>query len=407
MLTVVSVLCTGLAFAALLERRYNRWITLAALGGSALLALVLVPVARLLFRHSLLSSAVLANVTLCTVYFVASLFIFRNHLLQKLALTLFAALHISLFSGLSQWLLGMAGLPVTGAAAVLVCCGVYLLLSLIAWLLLHGFFRYFREQRFSPTWLWVVCGVLVLLAVHQGVLDPLLQITRYWPRYALCFLLYGVLLFSMAAAESAGRFAQRRAVLAAREEHLQAKSEYCRSMLVNIEALKDMHKADGAPQSSYLNALFATYSTNPYVSAVIATYAADADLNGVRFEYSNNVTDTRLKTMEICTLLTDTLSAALSAAESSGQEDPFIRLSLSGTEGKTVVEAVYSCSAAPKPALFSKEYFRAAAERFFGGEDPAPQETFADTEYLVSAYGGQFGIAQGKTENIVRVAVNR
>ena len=111
MLTVVSVLCTGLAFAALLERRYNRWITLAALGGSALLALVLVPVAKLLFRHSLLSSSALANVTLCTVYFVASLFIFRNHLLQKLALTLFAALHISLFSGLRGWRSGCWAWP--------------------------------------------------------------------------------------------------------------------------------------------------------------------------------------------------------------------------------------------------------------------------------------------------------
>ena len=56
------------AFAALLERRYNRWITLAALGGSALLALVLVPVANNFALHRLKQSSTLFAVAVEGLY---------------------------------------------------------------------------------------------------------------------------------------------------------------------------------------------------------------------------------------------------------------------------------------------------------------------------------------------------
>lgn len=409
MLTAVSVICTGLAFAALLEHKYNHWVTLLAMSGTAILALLMVPVFGAVFMPSTeLPADVLANAAVNFVYLIASLFIFENHLLQKLSVALLSALHLAMFPSLGAWMQGLAGQPVTGFGAVMFCCVVYLFGSLVAWLLMHSFFRYFREQHFSATWLWVLACVFVLILANNGTFDAMLRFTQVWPRYVFCFVLYGIFLFSLAGITSAGRFAQRRAELECREEHLQAKSEYCRSMLVNIQALKSMHGGPVHPEKdSYLAALFSSYSTNPYVNAVIATYAADAELNGVRFEYSNSGLKTGLKTMEVCTLLTDTLTAALSAAEASGMDDPFIRLSISSAAEKLVIEAVYSSDNEEKLQPFSKTNILATLERILRGKDLSPKDTFADTEYLVDAYSGRFGIAHGKKDSIIRISINK
>ncbi|MBR4889137.1 MAG: hypothetical protein IKU17_08340 [Clostridia bacterium] len=408
MLTVVSVICTGLAFAALLEHKYNRWITLAAMGGTAVVAMLMAPVFGLLFMPSSgLSSDVLANAAVNFVFFIASLFVFHNHVLQKLAVTLLSAFHLAFFPALGAWMMGVAGSPVMGIGAVMFCCVLYLFGSLLAWLLVNSYFRYFKEQHFSLSGLWVLGCVLVLLYANAGGFDAALRITQYWPRYALCFVLYGVFLFSLVALVGAGQFAQRRAELVTREEHLQAKSEYCRSMLVNVEALKEMNGGRNVAGDGYLSALFASYSTNPYVNAVIATYAADAELNGVRFEFSNSGLSTGLKTMEICTLLTDTLTAALTSAENCGMQDPFIRLSISSTANRLVIETVYSSDNEEKLAPFSKENLLGMLDRFFHGKDLSPKESFVDTQYLVDTYSGRFGIAHGKKDSIIRIAINK
>ena len=408
MLTFAAALCTGLAFAALLEHKYNHWITLAAMGGTAVVAWLFGPAVGGMLPVGDLSAEVQTSAGIHFLFFVVSLCLFQTHLLQKLSLALLGAFHLAFFPALGAWMQGLAGQPVTGGDAVLVCTLVYLGGSFVAWLLLHSFFRYFREQHFSATWLWVPACVLVLLMGNSGAFDAALRLTQLWPRYALCLVLYGVFLFSLAAIVGAGQFAQRRAELTVREEHLQAKSEYCRSMLVNVEALKNMHKdRPGAPKDSYLAALFASYSTNPYVNAVIATYAADAELNGVRFEYSNSGLKTGLKTMELCTLLTDTLTAALSAAETSGADDPFIRLSISSSAEKLLIEAVYSSDNKEKLEPFSKENLLAAVERFFRGRDLSPKDTFADTQYLMDLYSGRFDITHGRHDSIIRVMVNK
>ena len=115
MLTAVSVICTGLAFAALLEHKYNHWVTLLAMSGTAILALLMVPVFGAVFMPSTeLPADVLANAAVNFVYLIASLFIFENHLLQKLSVTLLSALHLAMFPSLGAWMQGLAGQPVTG-----------------------------------------------------------------------------------------------------------------------------------------------------------------------------------------------------------------------------------------------------------------------------------------------------
>jgi hypothetical protein len=111
--------------------------------------------------------------------------------------------------------------------------------------------------------------------------------------------------------------------------------------------------------------------------------------------------------MEICTLLTDTLTAALTSAESCGMQDPFIRLSISSTANRLVIETVYSSDNEEKLAPFSKENLLGALDRFFHGKDLSPKESFVDTQYLVDTYSGRFGIAHGKNDSIIRISINK
>ena len=412
MLWVVSVACTAVALAALMEHKYRWWITLSVLAETGVVCWIAGPLFTYLFRHSLyLTPAAVQNITVNVFFFVASLFIFRNSAVQKLTFSLFSAVNLALFPALGEYLLGLSGSAVHGAPAAWGCALLYLIASIPVWLILSPLFHFYKEQRFSIAWVWMIVCALFLLQASGGAFDILFAATQYWPRYVFTLATYVAVLFSSLAITSAGRFASRKTALASREEHLQSKSEYCRSMLVNIESMKNMYEETGSavsPEESSFSCLFATYNDNPYISAVIATYAADAEMNGVRFEYSNDPLNTRLKTMEICTLLTDTLTTALNAAEKSGQDDPFIRLSLTSTSGRSlVIEAVYSDHTAKQAAPKNFSQFVAWLRRFV---QPSARSVLrsrmADTEYLINRYSGTLDLAHQETESILRVAIH-
>lgn len=411
MLWVVSVACTAVALAVLMEHKYKWWITLSALAAGSLLCWILGPLFTYLFRHSpYLSAAAVQNITVNIIFFAVSLFIFRNSAVQKLTFSLFSAVNLALFPALGEYLLGLSGSAVHGAAAAWGCALLYLILSVPVWLLLSGLFHFYKEQRFSVTWVWMIACALFLLQASGGAFDVLFAATQYWPRYVFTLLAYLAVLFSSLAITSAGRFARRKTALAAREAHLQSKSEYCRSMLVNIESLKNLYEESGStilPQESSFSSLFATYSDNPYVSAVLATYAADAEMNGIRFEYSNDRFNTRLKTMEICTLLTDTLTTALNAAETCGLDDPFIRLSVTSGSGRSlVIEAVYSDrNEKPQPVKDWKQ-FLARVEQITHVKSSNHLNNMEDTEYLIQRYSGTLDLAHRESESILRVAIH-
>lgn len=416
MLWVVSVACTAVALAVLLEQKYRGWITLAALAAGGVLCWIAGPIFTHMFRHALyLTPAAVQNITVSTVFFVVSLFIFRNSLVQKLALILFSAVNLALFPALGEYLLGLLGGAVHGAAAQLLCSLLYLAGSALVWVVLGGLFHFYKEQHLSVSWVWLIACTLFLLQITGGAFDLLFAATQYWPRYVLALAAYAAVLFSSLALTSAGRFARRKAMLEAREEHLQSKSEYCRSMLVNIESLKNLYEETGSSvpaQESAFSSLFAVYHDNPYVSAVIATYAADAEMNGIRFEYSNDRFNTRLKTMEICTLLTDMLTAALNAAETSGCTDPFIRLSMtSGSASSLVIEAVYSDHSKnhPDAAVFPPKDFKQALvwlRQLTQSRRSRILRGMGDTQYLISRYSGTLDLAHRESESILRVAVH-
>ena len=130
-------------------------------------------------------------------------------------------------------------------------------------------------------------------------------------------------------------------------------------------------------------------------------------MNGIRFEYSNDRFNTRLKTMEICTLLTDTLTTALNAAETCGLDDPFIRLSVTSGSGRSlVIEAVYSDRSEKPQPVKDWKHFLARVEQITHAKSSNHLNNMEDTEYLIQRYSGTLDLAHRESESILRVAIH-
>ena len=100
-----------------------------------------------------------------------------------------------------------------------------------------------------------------------------------------------------------------------------------------------------ADEGDLRDPLLDQYSENPYINAVVAANAAYAKHCGVRLESNVALGSTRLKTIEFCVILNDTLAYAIDRANCAQTDDKLVRMTVMPAENRITFEAVYSAPA--------------------------------------------------------------
>lgn len=425
----VLFFCVWGLFMTLLQDRYRIWTTVGVLAGAFTLSVL----SSALLKDQL-NGPTLAEQLPCVlgvaVFFVASVFIHTNNLLQKLFVS---ALCVGNFAYALLFIpLLLGALPFSTAGAL----GGFLtlLLTLLVYILM-GLCLYRPLQRFSERGPSLFLAGMLLLTLLEyllclGRLDPLFGIRTPSHRLLLATAVYGALIFCFRSIYQAGRWQARAARQAAREQMLEMESGDFVDMLASVREVRAAQKggeyaldtvaqllqsgqADQAPdyitqikRSLQLNPILTAYHKNPYLNAVIATKAAFAAQNGIEFQCNAGDADGPVRTAELCVLVNEMLTRACGdAAVFEGEGPRRLRFTAIPGEDSLRLETVFSGSL-PEKQKFSPKGKKLTDLLAWLFDDAPPEETelrgLDNTAEIVLGHSGSLTVSGTQEEVIIR-----
>lgn len=424
----ILFLCIACLFITLLRDRYRIWTTLGVMLGTIILAALLASLVRGWADGPVLGLQVpcAAGILL---FFLASLFIHSNNLLQKGFVAVLCLTNFSYCLLLTPLFLGVMPFATSGAMGGFLSVVITLLVYLVT-----GLCLYRPLQRFSDRGPSVFLSGMLLLMLFQyllclGRLDGLFGIVTPTRRLLLATGFYCVLIFCFRSVYQAGRWQSAVARHSLRDRMLEMEAgdfvdmlaavrevraaqktgEYALDTVVELLRVDQPEKVpvyvEMVKRNSESTPVLARYHENPYLNAVIATKAAFATQNSVAFECNAAQADGPVKTAELCILVNELLTRACSDAAASQEGRRRVRFTAIPGEDSLRLETVFT-GALPEKRRFDPRG-RKLGDLLAWLFDDTPQEEselrgLGNAAEIVLAHSGSLTVSSNDTDVIVR-----
>lgn len=360
----VVFLCNALLFLAILNGRFRMVTSLIVSGAAYVLSLLLN-----LFLSPAFNDATgqIGNGINVFLLLVAAVFLYTNNIVQKLFVAILLICNYSFLSAFTEYFLGALPFGTGGFLSIVIGILIYLFFSFLSLITFVRPFHYFADRGFSVLSIGLCCAQLLCLLVANGSLTGLFGIRTYAPRFFLTVFFYLIIAFTARAAYNAAKYKERTCTAAFRDALLQAEANYFNAMVGNVtnaQTARDHHRfvlgeiteaarhgdlesirTTIADEGDLRDPLLDQYSENPYINAVVAANAAYAKHCGIRLESNVALGSTRLKTIEFCVILNNTLAYAIDRANCAQTDDKLVRMTVMPAENRITFEAVYSAPA--------------------------------------------------------------
>ena len=427
----VTFLCTAGLFLALLEDRYRLWTTVAATVVVYGLALGLAYPIRQLITDPVWGDQVACGAG-ALLFFVTSLFLYTDNILQKLFVALLSLCDFAFLSFFVPLFLGVLPFPVAGGLAGALSIAAALLFTLLLGLCLYRPLHHYSDRGVSGFLVGMCLLLCFVYLLCLGQFDFLFRARVLAGRLLLAALLYGAMIFAFRSLYQAGRFRARTAAGAAQERILAMESGDVADMLAALREVRSVQKsgeyaldtvtvmlADGleaqvpgyiaaAQEQRRQNPILAQYHENPYLNAVIATKAAFAAQNQIDFQCSAATGNAPLKTAELCVIVNELLTRA--CQEAAAYQGPRrLRFTLIPGEDILRFEVFYSGEAPQE-----KPSFRLKGARFSDllawlfDDTPRGDDTLRgleNTAELVERHSGRLSVSGTPGEVLLQAAL--
>lgn len=427
----IVFLCTAGLFMTLLEDRFRIWTTVGVNAAAYLLSLLAAFAIRRLTADPVLATQ-LPCIAGSLIFFVSSLFIYTNNILDKLFTMLMTLCNFTFLSFFVPLFLGVLPFSTAGAFAGIFSVAAYFIFSMLIGACLYRPLKHFCDRGVSGFMVGMCFAALVLYAFSMGWLDFLFKANFLAARLLTAVIIYAVIIFAFRSVYHAGRFRQASAAEAERSRMLEMESGDFADMLAAVREVRSAQKAgeyaletvgvmlkDGrtdelpaylaaARRKSAESPILESYHENPYISAVIATKSAFAAQNGIVFECNAVTGSCPLKTAELCVIVNEMLTKACNdAAEFDGSRR--VRFTAFPDEHSLKLEAVYSAT------LPEKEKFTVRGKKLSDiwewlFDDEAGDENvlhgLENTEEIMARYSGKLTVsASGEDEVILQAGL--
>lgn len=361
---VIILFCIAVLFLTLLEGKYRVWTTLAVTAGVYLVSLA----AAFLLRR-LTDGAFFTEQLPCVVgtflFFVSSLFLFSNNILQKLFIALLSLCGFTYLNSFLPLFLGVMPFSTAGAFASVCSALLTVLFFALMALCLYRPLHHFSDRGVSGFMVGMCLLLCLLYPLSLGKFDFLFRAYADAGRLFLSTVLYGVMIFSFRSIYQAGRFRESVTKSVMRDLMLKTRSADFSDSLTTVREVRSVQKSgeyaldtvshmlgegrseeiDGyirsAKETGEKNPILVHYHDNPYLNAVIASKAAFAAQNGVDFSCSMATGNTPLRTAEACVIVSEMLALACKEAAAHPGEKKLRFTAIPG-EDALRFEAVYS-----------------------------------------------------------------
>lgn len=360
----IFFLCTAGLFLSLLEDRFRLWTTLGVTAGTYLLSLGAAYALRRVLQDPVWAEQVPCAAG-CLLFFIASLFLFRNNPLQKFFIALLSLCDFAFLGFFVPLLLGTLPFSPAGAFgggfSVLACCLFTLLLGLCLYRPFHHF-----SDRGTSGFLFGMCLIFFgLYALCLGKADFLFRAHIPAARLLVATLTYCGAVFAFRSLYQAGRFREKAVREAARERVLSRGAESLDGIAAAVREARSAQRAgeyaldtisvllaDGygdkipsyipmAKRNAAKNPFLTQYHADPRLNALIASKAAFAAQNNIAFECNAVTSGSSLKPEEIYEIAGEMLGRACrDAAAYPGPRK--VRFTIFPTASSLRFEAVYS-----------------------------------------------------------------
>ncbi len=426
--------CTAGLFLVLLEDRFRIWTTVGVTGGVYLIALAAAFFLRRRIEDPVLAEQIPCAVG-CALFFLCSLVVHTNNILQKLFLALLSLCNFTFLSFFLPLFLGILPNAGSGAPAGFISVILYLLFTLLTGLLLYHPIRLYSGRGVSGFLIGMCLLVFVLYALCLGSFDFLFRTNIPAARLLAATLLYFAMMFGFRSLYHGGKYQEQLVSESTRQWMLEMESGDFVDMVAAVQEVKNVKKAgeyaldaigvmvaDGladqvpdyirSAKNNLSPAILEKYHENPYLNAVIATKAAFAQQNDIEFECNAYASKAPLKTSEICVIVNEMLTKACQdAARFEGERK--LRFTVTPTADSLRIEAVYS-GLLPEREKFSFAMLKGkkAADLFrWLFDDSAEQDGdlrgLENTQEVIRRYSGQLSISAAGQEEIILQAVLR
>ncbi len=418
----------ALAFVLLLEERFKTVTTVIITAAALVLSFISRGVVGSMVSDTVALGAV-SNMVCVLWLFIASIFSSSNNIAHKIFTGLLLITDYLFFGDFLTIIVGSAPVGNVSLGAKLAANGLYVLLTLIVIALFIKPLRYLYRRGISPYSIGLCLLQLLTWYVAKGGINDYLGVDDFSVRFFSTFALYVIIIFCARSAYGAARFKARDYEYTAGNEINSVRAESYNAMVVNVESYKATRKnvmyamqklgslAEQGRNREIVNyvakfnanpgsaPLLDYYSDNPYINALVATKAADAATKGIRLETNISLGDSKIKVIELCTLIDDVLTWSLDDAAKSREEDKFVRLNIIPAKGQLAIETTHTTGEETKQLRIHQRTFGYYLKGLFELKDEGVTQ-LENVREIAKKHSGSINISEAGNTTIARIGIN-
>lgn len=371
----------------------------------------------------------IANIVCVAWLFVASIFSSSNNIAQKIFTALLLITDYYFVTDFVTVLVGSTSADSKGIMVKLLANFIYVIFTLVIIALFIKPLRYLYRRMVSPSSIGLCLLQLLAWYVAKGGVNDYLGTEDFGIRFYTTVILYAIIIFASRSAYGAARFKVRDFEYTAQNEINQVRADSYNAMVVNVESYKATKKnvtfamqklgslAEQGRNREIVNyvakfndnpgssPLLDFYCENPYVNALVATKAADAASKGIKLESNISIGDSKMKVIELCTLLDDVITWALKDASKSKAEEKFVRINVIPAKGQLAIESIHSTGEETKQERIDKRTFGSYLQGLFELKDEENNE-LNNVREIAKKYSGKISISEAGDTTIARIGIN-
>ena len=371
----------------------------------------------------------IANIVCVAWLFVASIFSSSNNIAQKIFTALLLITDYYFVTDFVTVLIGSTSADSKGIMVKLLANFIYVIFTIVIIALFIKPLRYLYRRMVSPSSIGLCLLQLLAWYVAKGGVNDYLGTEDFGIRFYTTVILYAIIIFASRSAYGAARFKARDFEYTAQNEINQVRADSYNAMVVNVESYKATKKnvtfamqklgslAEQGRNREIVNyvakfndnpgssPLLDFYCENPYVNALVATKAADAASKGIKLESNISIGDSKMKGIELCTLLDDVITWALKDASKSKAEEKFVRINVIPAKGQLAIESIHSTGEETKQERIDKRTFGSYLQGLFELKDEENNE-LNNVREIAKKYSGKISISEAGDTTIARIGIN-
>lgn len=418
----IIFLVNAVTFVLILEERFKTVTTLCVTAAALLLSFITNIISGNLLIDPAISAET-ANMLSIFWLLLASVFTSSNNIVHKIYTGLVLLTNYIFFTDFISVLLAKR----TGMLGILLCNGIYILLSLVVIAALLKPMHYFCRRGVSFYNIGICLMQVLALYVAKGGANSFFGTDSFSMRFFITLIIYLFTIFSIRGAYGCARFKAKDIYRAADNDILNVRADSFNNMLVNVESYKNARsnviyafdKLDNLAkkgrteeisefvsraEADNTSPLLQFYSENPYINAVVATKAAEAYDNDIYLESNISIGETKFKTIEICIVLNDILTWAINDSKTASG-DKSIRLNVLPAKNQLTIETVHSSGTSEEEEKFTSKTFGSYVKALFE-EESENNDQLKSVKHIVEKYSGHINISETDSTTITRIGIN-